>query len=89
MRISEKTSYYHADYPPLPSKSCTVTVLDGNRPPYAINLADFKKPTIPFGRAAGNDIVLTSHLVSHMHGQFEYIDGHWMISDQGSTNGLI
>lgn len=89
MQASEKTLYYRAGYSPLPSRNCTVTIFDGNCSPYAINLADFKKPTISFGRDAGNDIVFTSHLVSHTHGQFEYIDGQWMISDQGSTNGLI
>lgn len=89
MQPSEKTSLYRQSDRTSPGRDCAVTIFDANCPPYTINLADFKKPVVTFGRAAGNDIVFASHLVSHTHGQFEYINGQWIIRDQGSTNGLI
>lgn len=72
-----------------------VTIFDGHSVPRKINLNDFGKHIIYFGRGQGNDILLASHLVSAAHGRFVYRAGAWSIedkeayNDQGSTNGLI
>ncbi|MCR4740015.1 MAG: ATP-binding cassette domain-containing protein [Lachnospiraceae bacterium] len=72
-----------------------VTIFDGNNAPVNIRLFDFGKTVISFGRAPGNDIVLTSPLVSSEHGRFSYVNGQWSMEDREfygsspSTNGLI
>ncbi len=40
------------------------------------------------GRAAGNDIVIDHAAVSRQHALLENHDGHWLLSDNASTNGL-
>jgi len=72
-----------------------VTVFDGNTTPRTLRLDAFGKGVIQFGRAPGNDIVLTSHLVSGEHGRFVNKGGAWVIEDKAaykgtpSTNGII
>ncbi|MCR4654968.1 MAG: ATP-binding cassette domain-containing protein [Lachnospiraceae bacterium] len=72
-----------------------VTVFDGGNPPVNIRLADYRKNIISFGRGPGNDIVLTSPLVSSEHGRFAFENGQWTMEDRAyygsspSTNGLI
>lgn len=75
--------------------SSLVTIFDGNERPRTINLNDFGKPYIYFGRDPRNDIVLTSQLVSGEHGRFVYRGNAWVMEDKamyqqkGSLNGLI
>lgn len=72
-----------------------VTIFDGDALPRTLQLSDFRKNCISFGRSGTNDIVLKSLLVSGEHGRFCYKNGQWAIedralySDKGSTNGLI
>lgn len=66
-----------------------VFVFDGLNAPKAIDLTSFGKTEITFGRDAGSDIVLTSHLASRHHGAFVLENGHWFVVDKGSTNGII
>lgn len=72
-----------------------VTVFDGEQAPKTVQLDQFGKQYIYFGRGSQNDIVLTSHLVSSEHGRFVYKGNTWVIEDKaeysetGSTNGLI
>lgn len=72
-----------------------VTIFDGNNGPRTIQLSEFGKNFIYFGRDSKNDIVLTSQLVSSVHGRFEYKNGVWYMEDRAayedkpSTNGLI
>lgn len=72
-----------------------VTVFDGVKTSYTINLNDYGKAFVTFGRDQMNDIVLSSTLVSGQHGRFVYKNGYWFIEDKaryaqkGSTNGLI
>ena len=47
--------------------SSLVTIFDGNIAPHTIQLGEFGKNFIYFGRDPKNDIVLTSHLVSSEH----------------------
>lgn len=75
--------------------SSTLIIFDGNIPVRTIQLSEFGKNFIYFGRDQKNDIVLTSHLVSSEHGRFAYRNGSWIIEDKAvyndtpSTNGLI
>ncbi|MCR5107413.1 MAG: ATP-binding cassette domain-containing protein [Lachnospiraceae bacterium] len=72
-----------------------VSIFDGSNAPVNIRLLDFGKNEISFGRAPGNDIVLTSKLVSAEHGRFFFANGQWSMEDRAfygaspSTNGLI
>ena len=72
-----------------------VTIFDGSEQPRTIRLNELGKKTLYFGRAAHNDIVLMSQLVSAEHGRFTQKGGSWVIEDKavykdsGSTNGLI
>lgn len=73
----------------------SVTIFDWNRQPQTILLSDFGKKTVTFGRGDGNDIVLSSRLVSREHGRFCFRNGYWSIEDKAlfgdrpSENGLI
>lgn len=76
-------------------KGSLVTVFDADRGPQTVQLGQYGKTVITFGRSPQNDILLTSPLVSGEHGRFVYQDGVWRIEDKaawqtvGSTNGLI
>ncbi|MBQ7565184.1 MAG: ATP-binding cassette domain-containing protein [Lachnospiraceae bacterium] len=71
-----------------------VTIFDGGNTPVTVRLADYRKEVISFGRGPGNDMVLSSPLVSGEHGRFRMVNGQWIMEDRGaygspSTNGLI
>ena len=72
-----------------------VTIFDADKAPYTVELSAFRKNAVTFGRAADNDVVLSSTLVTHDHGRFAYANGKWYIEDRAvvknkpSTNGLI
>ena len=53
-----------------------------------INLNDFNKEEVTFGRASSNDIVIDENIVSGHHGKFVLTDG-LKIVDNNSTNGLF
>lgn len=75
--------------------SSLVTIFDGSFVPRTIQLNEFGKNYVYFGRDPQNDIVLTSNLVSSKHGRFVYKGNSWVMEDKaaykdsGSTNGLI
>lgn len=77
------------------SNNLLVTIFDGNSQPKTIQLNDYGKRNVSFGRRDFNDIVLTSPLVSGEHGRFDFKNGQWVIEDKEvfgdgpSTNGLI
>ena len=77
------------------TSNLSVTIFDGITPPKTYNLDAFRKEYIYFGRGTGNDIVLSSMLVSAQHGRFCFRNGRWFIEDKvmynppASTNGLI
>lgn len=67
-----------------------ITIFDADKPPKSIDLSSFNKSVITFGREAGNDIILTSMLVSYeKHGEIVFDGSCWTIKDCESTNGLI
>jgi ABC-type multidrug transport system ATPase subunit/pSer/pThr/pTyr-binding forkhead associated (FHA) protein len=66
-----------------------LTVFDGSAAPVELDLAHLGKAIITFGRAADNDVILTSPYVSRRHGQLRYTEGAWVIEDLGSSNGMI
>ena len=75
--------------------SSLVTIFDSDAMPFTVQLNEFGKNFVYFGRNPPNDIVLTSHLVSSEHGRFVYKGGSWVMEDKavykdsGSTNDLI
>lgn len=75
--------------------SSLVTIFDGSETPRTVNLSEYDKNFIYFGRDPKNDIVLSSHLVSAEHGRFVCKNNSWVMEDKaaykdtGSTNGLI
>ena len=75
--------------------SSLVTIFDGSETPRTVNLSEYGKTFVSFGRDSKNDIVLSSHLVSAEHGRFVYKNNFWVMEDKaaykdsGSTNGLI
>ena len=77
------------------TESSLVTIFDGGMAPRTVRLDAYGKSAVYFGRGTGNDIVLTSHLVSGEHGRFIFRDGAWVMEDKAvyaekpSTNGLI
>ena len=93
MKEFDKTACFTG--PASHTASSLVTIFDGNKTPQTVQLNEFGKNFIYFGRDPKNDIVLTSHLVSGEHGRFVYKDGSWTMEDRAaykdtaSTNGLI
>ncbi len=85
--IFEKTtSFRHAKH--TSGAGMFISIFDGENKPYKINLSDFNKETVTFGRGSDNDIVLLSGLVSRNHGYFKVSENRCMIFDNNSTNGL-
>ena len=88
----EKTSYYAQ--PVSGGRGALITVFDGAKEPYTVNLDGFGKSSVFFGRDPRNDIVLTSPLASGEHGRFVKSGSGWAIEDKvvyrgtKSTNGL-
>ena len=69
-------------------KDFYITIIDGDRENLIVNLANFQKNTITFGREPNNDIPLRSSIVSRYHGYFMYNGDNWVIYDNNSTNGI-
>lgn len=93
MQDFNKTIYFA--HPSSQTVSSSVTIFDGCSTPQTIQLNNFEKDFIYFGRNPQNDIMLTSHIVSAEHGRFRRDGNSWVIEDKaaykdfGSTNGLI
>lgn len=66
-----------------------ITVIDGDKAPYQVDLLAFGKNKISFGRNPNCDIVLHAEYASREHGYFILSDNRCFIEDYGSTNGLI
>ena len=86
--ISNQTQRYKYETAPVPG-TMIVTVIDGAKSPRRIDLRDFHKSVITFGRGEHNDIVFESNIASRRHGQFKIQGGCCLIEDSGSTNGLL
>lgn len=95
MEDFERTTWFTGQATAERAGSSQVTIFDGSTAPRTIKLDEFGKDCVYFGRDKGNDIVLTSHLVSGEHGRFVYRNNVWVIEDKaaykerGSTNGLV
>jgi len=83
------TSRFIQPITPAATGVARLTVFDSSNEPIELNLQDFKKNIITFGRKEDNDIELRSNYVSRAHGQFRFAGGQWIIEDSGSKNGLI
>ena len=66
----------------------TLTIMIGDKKPYDVDLSDYNKAAVNFGREQGNDIVIDSPIVSGFHGAFGYSGGSAYVSDNYSTNGV-
>ncbi len=66
-----------------------ITIFDGSDQNVVVNLAEFNKDVVCFGRGHDNDIVLTSTLASKKHGYFAYNGEAWDMYDSDSTNGIF
>ena len=93
MQDFDKTTFFaHAAEQ---TTSSLVTIFDSSETPHTVNLSEFSKNFIYFGRDSKNDIVLSSRLVSAEHGRFVCKNNSWVMEDKaayknsGSTNGLI
>ncbi|MCM1171260.1 MAG: FHA domain-containing protein [Clostridium sp.] len=65
-----------------------ITVRDGDKPSYEVDLDRFGKDVISFGRQSDNDIVLQSPYASKIHGVLYAENGKYYVEDLDSTNGL-
>lgn len=65
-----------------------ISIKDGGRAPYSVDLSSFNKDVISFGREHDNDIVLGSDFVSRIHGVFFIEDSNLYIEDLKSKNGI-
>ena len=76
------------DYKKTKSKNKYCIVICDRKGHKLVNLNDFNKEIVTFGRNKGNDIVINSNLVSGSHGKFIFNDG-LKVFDNNSTNGLF
>ncbi|MDF2538601.1 MAG: hypothetical protein K0S76_1622 [Herbinix sp.] len=86
--MDEKTTFYREDSTKPSGSTMIITIFDGLSEPKRMDLKDFGKEKITFGRNHTNDIVLTSSIVSGNHGYFLIKGGKCSIIDDHSTNGL-
>ena len=56
-----------------------INVFDGESIEYVVNLREFGKDVVRFGRSSDNDIVLRTDLVSKQHGYLRWEGGRWAI----------
>ncbi len=79
--------------PPNPFGSTVnarLTIFDGVRAPFQVELQQYGKNSITFGRSQDNDIVFESKLVSRYHGEFRLVNGQWSVyNNPQSTNGVL
>lgn len=68
-------------------KNYIISIIDSNSVKN-INLSEFNKNEISFGRNKDNDIVIDSPIVSSNHGCFKINDNGIEVIDNNSTNGL-
>ena len=69
-------------------KMLWLTIFDGESAPYMVDILTFEKEEITLGRAADNDIVLQSPIVSQHHAKFVMDQEMCMLFDCQSTNGI-
>ena len=84
-----QTSFFHQESKNA-SNYAIITIFDGSSEPIEINLADFNKSVISFGRDERNDVRIRSKFASRQHGYFKMINGEWIIENNPrSTNGIL
>ena len=70
-----------------------ITIFDGELSPIQVNLDEYNKKEITFGRANNQllpDIILNTKVVSRPHGRFIQENGKWLIEDfPNSVNGIL
>lgn len=71
------------------NKDLVVNIFDGDNSPYVIDLKDYNKNKITFGKSNDNDIVLNSAIISRHHGYFLIDNNKCYIYDDNSSNGIF
>ena len=87
--MDERTTFYReAEVEATDNGFMSLTIMDGSDKPKHIDLLEFKKEKISFGRNPSNDIVIKSSIVSGNHGYLLVKNNTCTIYDNNSTNGL-
>lgn len=86
--MSDKTMFYREETVEI-NHDMIITIFDGINVPQKINLLEYDKKKITFGRNKANDIILESSFVSNFHGYFLIEKDQCTIVDNDSTNGLF
>ena len=91
MELDKTVGFEYREKPGINTDTALLVVFEAACGVRTINLRDFKKSRISFGRLEDNDIVINSRVVSrHHHGYFTIRDGRVFIEDDpNSTNGLL
>lgn len=63
----------------------TITLPEKNAQPYRFQL---ERKVVSLGRGSDNDIVIDSESVSGKHAEMQRVDGGYVLTDLGSTNGI-
>jgi hypothetical protein len=71
---------------PLVAGQATLTLLEGGRPSRTYALA---KPVVTLGRLPESDVVVTDPGASRQHARIGNVNGEFVLSDLGSTNGTL
>ena len=88
--MDERTTFYREDEVKSSEYNMmSLTIFDGSDIPIYINLLDYNKEKITFGRNPANDIVIKSSIVSGNHGYFIIKNETCTIHDNNSSNGLF
>ena len=88
--MDERTTFYREDEVKSSEYDLmSLTIFDGSDIPRHIDLLDYNKEKITFGRNPTNDIVLKSSIVSGNHGYFIIKNKTCIIHDNNSSNGLF
>ena len=66
----------------------SLTIVIGEKKPYDVELYEYGKNQLSFGRYPDNDIVLDSAIASGRHGILTYEENRVWVTDTGSTNGV-
>lgn len=84
----DRTYYYREQRRGGRSVYC-MTIFVGMQPPIEVDLRQYRKEFVSFGRYPDNDLVLQSPNVSKHHGFFRLTPNGVYVEDMDSTNGIL
>ena len=89
MESYDQTVHIHGSKKNSLGTNGILTVFDAGKAPYQVPLQKGRKTIFTFGRSEENDIILSSQIVSRLHGKIFYSNGQMIIEDCNSRNGLL